>query len=61
MRLVGDAVLGVVEIDSGRLERQALAALGVVREQLAQMHRRDLLVVGLQGRPGRALQAAAGV
>ena len=33
-RLVGDAVLGVVEKDAGRLGGQPLAACRVVREQL---------------------------
>ena len=35
-RLVGDAVLRVVEVDAGGLERQALAARRVVGEELAQ-------------------------
>ena len=33
-RLVGDAVLRVVEVDARRLGRHALAALGIVREEL---------------------------
>ena len=36
-RLVGDAVLGVVEIEPDGLDRQALAALGIVGEELAEM------------------------
>ena len=37
-RLVGHAVLGVIEVNSGGLERHPLAARGIVGEQLAQMH-----------------------
>ena len=36
-RLVGDAVLGVVEVEVAGLERQALAAVGVLGEQVAQV------------------------
>ena len=38
-RLVGDAVLRVVEIDAGGLGREPFAALGVVGEELPQMQR----------------------
>ena len=34
-RLVGDAVLGVVQVQAYRLGRQALAALGVGGEEIA--------------------------
>ena len=34
---VGDAVLGIVEIDSGGLDREPLAALGILGEELPQM------------------------
>ena len=40
-RLVGDAVLRVVEVDPRGLRRQALAARRIVREELAQMHAVD--------------------
>ena len=33
-RLVGDAVLGIVEIEAGGLDREPLAALGIVGEEL---------------------------
>ena len=33
------AVLGVVEVEAGGLDRQPLAALGIVGEQLAQVQR----------------------
>ena len=36
-RLVGDPVLGVVEVEADRLERQALAATRVLGEEVAQM------------------------
>ena len=54
-RLVGDAVLRVVEIDADGLDRQALAALGVVGEELAEVQPLDLLVVGLESGPSRTL------
>ena len=38
-RLVGDALLGIVQVDAGGLQRQAFAALGIGGEQLAQMQR----------------------
>src|SRR4030095_132458 len=55
-RLVGDVMLGVVEVEAHRLERESLAAFWVVGEELAQMHARDLLV----GRARRLLCAARG-
>ena len=54
-RLVGDPVLRIVEIDSGTLGRQSLAALRILGEELPQMQPLHLLMVGLQRRPGRAL------
>ena len=53
--LVGDAVLRVVEVETGGLEREALAAAGVGREQLAQVGLADLPVVRAQRLPSRAL------
>ena len=53
-RLVGDAVLRVVEVRAHRLGRHALAALGIIREERPQMQFPDLLVVGFEGLPGRA-------
>src|SRR4051812_5404466 len=35
-RLVGDEVLGVIEVDAGRLGREPLAAQGVVGKQVSQ-------------------------
>ena len=52
-RLVGDAVLGVVEIDPGALDREALPALGIIREELPQMQALSPLVVLLQRFPSR--------
>ena len=51
-RLVGDAVLRVVEIDARGLERQALAARRVVGEQSAQMQRLHFAMVRLERLPG---------
>ena len=45
---VGDAVLRVVQEEARGLGRHPLAALGIVREELAQMQSSDLLVVGLR-------------
>ena len=54
-RLVGDAVLGVVEREPGALGDQALAAVGVLGEELAQVALADLGVVLRRGpsRPWR--------
>jgi len=46
-RLVVDAILGIVEVDAEFFERELLAALGVVVEQLAQVRGLKLLVVRL--------------
>ena len=51
---VGDAILRVVEKDARGLHRQPLAALGIIGEELAQMHIPDLLVVGNERLPRRA-------
>ena len=53
-RLVGDAVLGIVEIEAGGFDRQPLAALAILGKELPQMHALDLLIVLLQQRPGGA-------
>ena len=50
-RLVGDAVLGVVETEAGEFHRHSLAALRVVREERTQVQAADLLVVRLQRLP----------
>ncbi len=55
-RFVGNAVLRVVEVESGCLDRQALAALGVLSKELAQMQAVDLLKMGRQ-----AFQAGSSV
>jgi len=57
---VGDAVLGVVEVHADRLGRQALAALRVVGEELTEVQAADLLVVGCEGLPCRALRQRGG-
>ena len=53
--LVGDAVLGVVEVQAGRFHRQALAAGGILGKELAEVRAADLLVVLLESPPGEAL------
>ena len=53
-RLVGDAVLRVVEVDAGGFRGQAFAAPGIVREELPQMHAVDRRVMGLERLPHRA-------
>ena len=52
-RFVGDAILRVVEVEPDRLDRHALAALGIIREELAQMQLPDLLIVSFEGLPRR--------
>ena len=54
-RLVGDAVLGVVEVDADGLGGEALAAVGVVREELPEVQLLDLRVMGFERLPRRAL------
>jgi hypothetical protein len=36
-RLIGDAVFGVVEVETYSLKREVLGTLGIIREQLAEM------------------------
>ena len=50
---VGDTVFGIVEADARGLDGQAPGALWIAGEELAQMQVPDLLVVGLEGLPGR--------
>ena len=51
---VGDAILRVIEVEAHGLGRQALAAFGIVGEELSQMQFSDLLIVGFEGLPCRA-------
>ena len=44
-----DAIFRIIEEDADGLGRHALAALGVLREELPQMHVANLFVVGLRG------------
>ena len=53
-RLIGDAVLRIVEVDADGLDRHPLPALGVVREELPEMQLADLRVMGFEGLPRRA-------
>jgi hypothetical protein len=54
-RLVRDAILGVIEVDATRFERQAASALRIVGKELPQMQRSDLLGVCLELLPGGTL------
>ena len=51
-RVVGDAMLGVVEVESRGLGREGLAAPRVLAEQRAQMNVADFLVMLAQRLPG---------
>jgi hypothetical protein len=50
-RLVGDPVLGVVQVEPGRLGGQSFAPARVPGEQLAQVPPGDLVVVPLERLP----------
>jgi len=50
-RVVGDAVLRVVEVEPGRLHVHAVAPARLRREQVAQVRTRDLGVVRLERGP----------
>ena len=54
-RLVGDAILRVVEVEAGGFGRQALAPPGIVGEELPQMQIAHRLVMRRQRLPRRAL------
>ena len=53
--LVGDAVLGVVEVDAVDLDGQALAAVGIVGEQVAEVDVAQLVEVRVERAPLRRL------
>ena len=53
--LVGDAVLRVVEVHAGGLERQPLAAFRILCEQVAEMYRAHVLMVCFERLPGRLM------
>ena len=55
-RLVGDAVLGVIEVDADGLGGQALPALGIFGEELPKMQLPDFQVMGFEGLPCRAVE-----
>ncbi len=58
-RLVRDPVLGVVEVQAGRLGCHAGAAIGIRREEVAQVPRCDLGVVRFERPPGLAVVQGA--
>jgi hypothetical protein len=51
---VSDAVLRVIQGEAHSLDRHALAACGIIREELAEVYFPDLLMVGCEGLPGWA-------
>src|SRR6516165_8621750 len=51
---VGDPILGIVEIESGGLDHEPLAALAILGEELPEVNTPYLLMVLLQQRPSRA-------
>jgi len=55
-RVIGDAILGVVEIQACGFRRQAFAARGIVREERAEMQVLDRVIVALERMPSRALR-----
>ena len=52
-RLVGDAVLRIVEVDAGGLGRHPLAAPWIVGKELAKVQVADFGIVGFEGPPCR--------
>ena len=60
-RLVGDAILRVVEVKAGAFGGQALAPVGIIGEERPQMHIADLPVMLLQGLPRRLLRQWLGL
>ena len=58
-RFVRDAILGVVQVNARGFGGHALAARGVLGEQLPQMQFPDLLIVGLEGFPCGAFDGRA--
>ncbi len=58
-RLLGDAVLRVVDEHVGHLEREALEALRVGGEEIAHVHRQHRVAVGGERPPGRGFRQHA--
>ena len=48
---VGEAILRVIQVEARRLRRHAFAALGIIREELAEMQFADFLMVSGEGLP----------
>ena len=51
---VGDAILGVIQVEAHGLGGHPLAAAGIVLKEFPEMQLPNLLIVGFQGLPGRA-------
>jgi len=58
--LVSDAVLGIVEVEADRFSGKPGATLGIIGEELAEVHVGDRAVMLLQRPPGRALGKGRG-
>jgi hypothetical protein len=58
-RLVGDPILGIIQIQTGRLECEAFAPLRVLAEERPQMERFHLALVFDEGLPSRQLGETA--
>jgi hypothetical protein len=52
-RFIRDAIFRVIEKDARGLHGQTLSTLGIIREELAQVHVPDLFVVDCEGLPRR--------
>lgn len=55
--MIGNAVLGVVQVEADGLDHQPFTALGILSEQLTEVKVADLLVMRPQGLPGRSCKA----
>ena len=59
--LAGDAVFRIIEVDPRCLGGHLFAAPRIIREQLSQMQIADLVIMGLESLPDRALNQWLGV
>src|SRR5262245_14843124 len=59
--LLGNAVLGIIKVDAGSLCHQPLAALRLLREQLAQVQARYALIMPLECAPSREARQGWGL
>ena len=52
--MIGDAILGVIQVKAHSLGGHPLAAAGIVPKEFPEMQLPNLVIVGFQGLPGRA-------